>query len=54
MSAPLASSSISDKSRIIALCELLSNQNISKINENDINSLYMKFLYSFLDYLIKC
>ena len=36
MSAPLASSSISDKSRIMALCELLSNQNINKINENDI------------------
>ena len=36
MSAPLASSSISDKSRIIALCELLSNQNINKINEKDI------------------
>ena len=34
MSAPLASSSISDKSRIMALCELLSNQNINKINEN--------------------
>ena len=36
MSAPLASSSISDKGRIMALCELLSNQNINKINENDI------------------
>ena len=36
MSAPLASSSISDKSRILALCELLTNQNINKINENDI------------------
>ena len=36
MSAPLASSSISDKSRIMALCELLTNQNINKINENDI------------------
>ena len=36
MSAPLASSSISDKSRIMALCELLLNQNINKINENDI------------------
>ena len=34
MSAPLASSSISDKGRIMALCELLSNQNINKINEN--------------------
>ena len=36
MSAPLASSSISDKSRILALCELLTNQNINKINEKDI------------------
>ena len=36
MSAPLASSSISDKSRILALCELLSNLNINKINEKDI------------------
>ena len=36
MSAPLASSSISDKSRIVALCELLTNLNVNKINEKDI------------------
>ena len=36
MSAPLAYSSISDKSRISALCELLTNMNVNKINEKDI------------------
>ena len=36
MSAPLASSSISDKSRIASLCELLTNLNVNKINEKDI------------------
>ena len=36
MSAPLASSSISDKSRIATLCELLTNLNVNKINEKDI------------------
>ena len=36
MSAPLASSSISDKSRIASLCELLTNLNVNKINEKEI------------------
>ena len=36
MSAPLAFSSISDKSRINSLCELLKNLNVNIINEKDI------------------
>ena len=36
MSAPLAFSSISDRSRINSLCELLKNLNVNKINEKDI------------------
>ena len=36
MSAPLAFSSISDKSRISSLCELLKNLNVNIINEKDI------------------
>ena len=39
MSAPLAFSSISDKSRINSLCELLKNLNVNIINEKDINLL---------------
>ena len=36
MSAPLASSSFSDKSRIASLCKLLTNLNVNIINEKDI------------------